>query len=71
MESKRDQVEHTFKLHSVDGSQVDKMANIRDKAKELAVLIVELSPACREQSVALTELESSVFWANAAIARNK
>lgn len=44
---------------------------IREKAKELAYLIKNTTPKSREQSVALTELETSVFWANAAIARNE
>jgi len=44
---------------------------IREKAKELAYLITQECPPSRERSVALTELETSVFWANAAIARNE
>ena len=68
---KKAQIETSFGLHSVTNEQVDKMQKIRDKAKEFAYLIVELSPVTREQSIALTELETAVFYANAAIARNE
>jgi hypothetical protein len=42
---------------------------LRAKAKELAELIVASTPESREQSLALTELEAAIFWANSAIAR--
>lgn len=42
---------------------------IRDKAKELALLMRELCPPSRELSLARTKLEEVVMWANAAIAR--
>lgn len=42
---------------------------IRAACHEAAAIIVELTPACREQSLALTEIESAMMWANAAIAR--
>lgn len=42
---------------------------IREKAKELAHLIVDLTPPGREQSSALTNLEQAVMHANAGIAR--
>ena len=42
----------------------------RDEAKKLAATILELCPESRERSVALTELETAVFWANASVARN-
>ena len=43
----------------------------RSKAKELAYLIDGLCPTSREQSTAMTHLETAVMWANAAIARNE
>lgn len=44
---------------------------MRDTAKELAALYLEICPESRERSVALTDLETSVMWANASIARNE
>ena len=37
---------------------------------DVAVEIGNLTPASREQSVALTKLEEAMFWANASIARS-
>lgn len=63
-------VEHNFTYHAPKAGHQEQYTALRAKAKELALLIVELTPASREQSVALTELESSIMWSNAAIARH-
>ncbi len=42
---------------------------MRAAAFELSLKIVELVPYSREQSLALTDLETTMFWANAGIAR--
>lgn len=44
---------------------------VRECALSMARTIVDLTPECREQSLALTALEEAVMWANAAIARNE
>ena len=59
-----------FKYHAPKPGQPEQYQAIRDLAKQLALLIVDLVPESREQSLALTELESSVMWANAGIARH-
>ena len=64
-------IENNFKYHSPKEGQSQKYEAIREKAKELAVLIADLCPNSREKSVAMTELESAVMWANASIARNE
>jgi len=64
------QIENNFKYHSPKEGQPEKYTALREKAKEFAYLIDEMCPQSREKSLALTELESSVMWANAAIARN-
>lgn len=48
--------------------QVDRFKSIRHGAKQLAELIVTQTPESREQSLALTNLEQAVMWANKAIA---
>lgn len=63
-------IENNFRYHPPKPGQPEKYESLRAKAKELAVLMDELCPSSREKSVALTELETSVMWANAAIARN-
>lgn len=65
-----EKIENNFKYHAPKEGQPEKYHAIREKAKELAYLINELCPNSREKSVAMTELETSVMWANAAIARN-
>lgn len=71
MDNKNKTIENNFTYHAPKEGQAEKYEQLRAKGKELALLIVELTPASREQSVALTELETAVFWANAAIARNE
>lgn len=63
-------LENIYKYHKPKEGQNEKYEALRAKAKELAEMIMELCPASREQSVAFTELETVVMWANAAIARN-
>lgn len=62
---------NVFTYHPPKEGQPQKYESIRAKAKELAELIVESCPESREQSLALTNLEQSVFWANASIARHE
>lgn len=70
MKSKTE-LDNNFTYHPPKEGQAEKYQELRAKAKELAVLINTLCPDSREKSVAFTQLETSVFWANAAIARNE
>jgi hypothetical protein len=63
-------IENNFTYHAPSGDQPSRYEALRAKAKELAVLIDQLTPVCREQSLAFTNLEQAIFWANASIARN-
>uniref|UniRef100_A0A6M3XR01 Acb2/Tad1 hairpin domain-containing protein n=1 Tax=viral metagenome TaxID=1070528 RepID=A0A6M3XR01_9ZZZZ len=51
--------------------QIERYTKIRAQAKALAELVCAACPESREASLALTKIEESVFWANAAIARNE
>ena len=64
------QVENNFKYHAPKEGQPAKYEAIRNKAKELAVLIDEEVPNSREKALAMTNLEQAVMWANAGVARN-
>ncbi len=66
-----ERIQNNFTYHAPKEGQQERYVQLREKAKELALLIVALTPVSREQSVALTELETATFWANAAIARNE
>lgn len=64
------QIENNFSYHAPKPGQPEIYQEIREQAKELAYLIDKLAPDSREKSLAMNNLEQSVFWANAAIARN-
>lgn len=64
------QIENNFTYHAPKEGDPEKYVAIREKAKELAYLLDEMCPNSREKSVAMTNLETAVFWANASIARN-
>nr|WP_284705972.1 hypothetical protein [Lysinibacillus sp. OL1_EC] len=64
------QIENNFMYHAPKEGQPEKYEAIREKAKELAHMIDELCLNSREKSVAMTNLETAVMWANASIARN-
>jgi hypothetical protein len=63
-------IDNNFKYHAPKDGQPEVYQQIRDKAKELVILINSVSPECREKSLAITNIEQAVFWANAGIARS-
>ena len=64
-------IDRNFTYHPPKGNQPEKYAAIRDQAKILAEVIADLCPDSREKSLAMTNLEEAVMWANAAIARHE
>ena len=60
-----------YTYHAPHGTQPERYVALREKAKELAVLIHALTPPSREQSLAFTNVQQAVMWANAAIAINE
>lgn len=65
------EIEKRFTYHPPKDGQPERYQKVRDKAKELAYLLHEECPQSRELSLALTKLEETVMWGNAAIARNE
>ena len=59
----------TFAHHVPDGDKASRHAHVRAAMKAAARDILQVTPFCRELSLALTKLEEAMFWANAAIAR--
>lgn len=51
--------------------QPTRYEQIRDQAFKYALFINAHAPDSREKSLAITNLEEVVFWANASIARNE
>ncbi len=66
-----ERIENNFTYHAPHGDQAQRYVALREKAKEFALLIAELTPYSREQSLAFTQLEDATMWANASIARNE
>ena len=64
-------LDNVFCYHAPKGGQQERYIALRTKAKELAGLILASTPASREQSIALTNVQQAVMWANAAIAINE
>lgn len=64
-------IQNRFIYHAPQGDQAGRYGRIREWALNFAFEINELTPACREQSLAITALEECVMWANAAIARHE
>ena len=65
------ELDKRFTYHAPKDDQPSRYELLRSEAKKLAETYVENVPESRELSLALTKLEESVFWANAAIARNE
>lgn len=64
-------LEDNYTYHAPNGDQPLRYEAIRDKAKGFAELLMRTCPQSRELSLALTNLEQTVMWANAAIARQR
>lgn len=64
-------IENIFTFHPVKQGQAERYQAIREKAKELAYLIAESTPASPEQTLAIRSLSMAVMQANSAIAINE
>lgn len=62
------QIEEWFKYHPPTADQQAKYVALREKARELALLIAEVVPACADRTAAIRKLRESIMTANAAIA---
>ena len=65
------ELETRFTYHPPKPEQVETYERIRAAGKEFAALVIELTPASREQSESVTNIEQAVMWANAAEARRR
>lgn len=64
-------LDNNFSYHAPKDDQTERYEEIREYAKDLALIMLQFCPPSRERSLALTQLEDSVMWANASIARNE
>lgn len=67
-----EQLHHNLTNHPpVNDGVIQAFELVREPAKVLGEAIVNLCPDSREKSLALTNLEQTVMWAVASIARNQ
>lgn len=64
-------IRNRFTYHAPKGDQAARYEHIRAAALSFAQLALDLTPQCREQSLAVTHLEEAVMFFNAAIARHE
>jgi hypothetical protein len=64
-------LDNNFTYHAPKPGQPERYTLLRGTAKKLAVLMHGHCPRSRELSLAITNLEDAIMWANAAIARNE
>ncbi len=57
-----------FEYHRPSEDQVDRYTEIREKAKELARVILTLCPPCADRSAAIRKVREAMMTANASIA---
>jgi hypothetical protein len=62
------EVVNRFVFHPAAGVTGVLHENVRFRHRELALWILTAVPDCRERSLALTALQESMMWCNAAIA---
>lgn len=67
----QEELERRFHFHPAKADQTERYERLRAKMLECAELVVELTPESREQSEAITCLETAGMFANAAIARRE
>jgi hypothetical protein len=65
------QIDNLFSYHKPLPGQPERYEMIRRGAKELAKLIQNECPDSHEKSLAITNLQQTVMWANASIAINE
>ena len=64
-------IDNLFTHHPPKGDQAERYQNIREIAKELALLMVKYCPPSADTSAAIRLLRESVMTANSAIACNE
>ena len=61
-------IDNTFSYHAPSGDQPARYEAIRAAAKAFALVLVQNTPKCADQTAAIRKLRESVMTANAAIA---
>jgi hypothetical protein len=70
-QAQRAELDRRFSYHPPTGTQPERHQKVRAVLRAAAEALSEMTPECREQSLALTHLEQAMFYASAAIARRE
>jgi hypothetical protein len=62
-------IANRFGFHPANDDTGPRHDQVRHACQDLAHLLNDLLPDGREKSLAITSLEQTMFWANAAVAR--
>lgn len=60
-----------FTYHAPSGEQVTRYNALREAARGFALVVNTCCPDSREKSLAITNIQQAVMWANASIALEK
>ncbi len=66
-------LEHLFGYHAhpADIPEVKETHEmVNHQMRGAAEMVLDNTPECREQTIAVNKLQEAMFWANAAVARN-
>lgn len=66
----REEIENRFTHHSPKTEDVPKFEQLRNAAREFAILIISLVPDSLERAEALNHLDEVVMFSNAGISRH-
>lgn len=66
-----DNIHSIFRYHPPLKGQSERYTELRRQGLALATLITDSCPPSRERSLAITRLQETIMWANAAIAINE
>jgi hypothetical protein len=62
------ELDNLFSYHPPQGDQVARYNLLREAGKSLALIILELTPSCPDQTAAIRKVREAIMTANAAIA---
>jgi hypothetical protein len=68
IDEERADIRERFKFHPATPATGPKHDEVREKCRVLALWLAAALPPSRERSLALTSLQETMMWANAAIA---
>lgn len=70
MDDLQEMLDDIFSYHAPSKDQLENYQHLREAAKQFALVILELTPACADRSDAIRKVREALMTANAAVALN-